>query len=142
MPGGVTFGRPPRPGAESGGTRVHGRGASRLDVVRLSGELRPIQLLVGFPFADPALVDDQDLVGFANGGEPVGDPAVLDAASAAQVAETFQALADTERLLILARLRREPASVTQLAADIGMEQSAVSHQLRLLLRARGGHRPV
>jgi DNA-binding transcriptional ArsR family regulator len=34
------------------------------------------------------------------------------------------------RLLILARLRREPCSVTRLAADIGMEQSAVSHQLR------------
>ena len=59
-------------------------------------------------------------------------PAVLDAASAAQVAETLQALATPSRLLILARLRREPASVTQLAADIGMEQSAVSHQLRML----------
>lgn len=59
-------------------------------------------------------------------------PAVLDAASAAQVAETLQALATPSRLLILARLRREPASVTQLAADVGMEQSAVSHQLRLL----------
>jgi DNA-binding transcriptional ArsR family regulator len=59
-------------------------------------------------------------------------PAVLDAASAAQVAETLQALATPSRLLILARLRREPASVTQLATDVGMEQSAVSHQLRLL----------
>lgn len=59
-------------------------------------------------------------------------PAVLDAASAAQVAETLQALATPSRLLILARLRREPASVTRLAADVGMEQSAVSHQLRLL----------
>lgn len=59
-------------------------------------------------------------------------PAVLDAASAAQVAETLQALATPSRLLILARLRREAASVTQLAADVGMEQSAVSHQLRLL----------
>jgi DNA-binding transcriptional ArsR family regulator len=59
-------------------------------------------------------------------------PAVLDATSAAQVAETLQALATPSRLLILARLRREPASVTQLAADVGMEQSAVSHQLRLL----------
>jgi ArsR family transcriptional regulator, nickel/cobalt-responsive transcriptional repressor len=59
-------------------------------------------------------------------------PAVLDAATAATVAETLQALATPSRLLILARLRREPCSVTQLSADIGMEQSAVSHQLRLL----------
>ena len=59
-------------------------------------------------------------------------PAVLDAASAVQVAETLQALATPSRLLILARLRREPCSVTQLSRDVGMEQSAVSHQLRLL----------
>ena len=59
-------------------------------------------------------------------------PAVLDAATAASVAETLQALATPSRLLILARLRREPCSVTQLSADVGMEQSAVSHQLRLL----------
>jgi DNA-binding transcriptional ArsR family regulator len=59
-------------------------------------------------------------------------PAVLDAASAAHVAETLQALGTPSRLLILTRLRREPCSVTQLAQDVGMEQSAVSHQLRLL----------
>jgi DNA-binding transcriptional ArsR family regulator len=58
--------------------------------------------------------------------------AVLDAASAAAVAETLQALATPSRLLILARLRHEPCTVTQLAKDVGMEQSAVSHQLRLL----------
>lgn len=59
-------------------------------------------------------------------------PAALDATSAAQVAQTMQALAAPSRLLILSRLRREPCSVTRLAADIGMEQSAVSHQLRML----------
>lgn len=59
-------------------------------------------------------------------------PAALDAASAGLVAQTMQALAAPSRLLILARLRREPCSVTRLAADIGMEQSAVSHQLRML----------
>jgi ArsR family transcriptional regulator, nickel/cobalt-responsive transcriptional repressor len=58
--------------------------------------------------------------------------AELDAASAASVAQTMQALAAPSRLLILSRLRREPCTVTRLAADIGMEQSAVSHQLRLL----------
>ena len=58
--------------------------------------------------------------------------AVLNAGSAAAVAETMQALAAPSRLLMLARLRREPCSVTTLAADVGMAQSAVSHQLRLL----------
>lgn len=58
--------------------------------------------------------------------------AELDAASAALVAQTMQALAAPSRLLILSRLRREPCSVTQLAADVSMEQSAVSHQLRML----------
>ena len=59
-------------------------------------------------------------------------PAALDAGSAAHVAQTMQALAAPSRLLILSRLRREPCSVTRLAADVGMEQSAVSHQLRML----------
>ena len=59
-------------------------------------------------------------------------PAELDAVSAATVAETLQALATPSRLLILARLRRSACSVTELAQDVGMEQSAVSHQLRLL----------
>jgi DNA-binding transcriptional ArsR family regulator len=56
----------------------------------------------------------------------------LDAASAAKVANTLQALATTSRLLILTRLREAPCAVTDLAGAIGMEQSAVSHQLRLL----------
>ena len=64
--------------------------------------------------------------------EPSVPPATLDAASAAVVAQTMQALAAPSRLLILVRLRREPCSVTRLAADVGMEQSAVSHQLRVL----------
>ncbi|HTU73227.1 MAG TPA: helix-turn-helix domain-containing protein [Trebonia sp.] len=58
--------------------------------------------------------------------------AALDAASAATVAMTMQALATPSRLLILSRLRRDPCTVSQLAADVEMEQSAVSHQLRLL----------
>ena len=58
--------------------------------------------------------------------------AALNARSAAAVAETMQALAAPSRLLLLARLRRGPCTVTTLAADVGMAQSAVSHQLRLL----------
>ena len=56
----------------------------------------------------------------------------LDAAAAASVATTLQALATPSRLLILSRLRESPATVGQLSADVGMEQSAVSHQLRML----------
>jgi DNA-binding transcriptional ArsR family regulator len=59
-------------------------------------------------------------------------PAVLDADTAARVAATLQALAAPSRLLILSRLRQGPCAVTELAEAVGMEQSAVSHQLRLL----------
>jgi DNA-binding transcriptional ArsR family regulator len=56
----------------------------------------------------------------------------LDAAAAKAVAETLQALATPSRLLILGRLREGPATVNDLAEAVGMEQSAVSHQLRML----------
>lgn len=56
----------------------------------------------------------------------------LDAAHAAKVATTLQALATPSRLLILARLREGSLPATELAAEVGMEQSACSHQLRLL----------
>lgn len=57
---------------------------------------------------------------------------VLDFDSAAQVATTLQALATPSRLLILTTLRQGPRPVAELADAIGMEHSAVSHQLRLL----------
>lgn len=56
----------------------------------------------------------------------------LDLAAARSVAETLQALATPSRLLILGRLREGPATVGELAAAVDMEQSAVSHQLRML----------
>lgn len=56
----------------------------------------------------------------------------LDADSAAHVATTLQALATPSRLLILTELRQGPRQVGALAEAVGMEQSAVSHQLRLL----------
>lgn len=56
----------------------------------------------------------------------------LDAEAVAHVAATLQALATPSRLLILTELRQGPRPVTDLADAIGMEQSAVSHQLRLL----------
>ena len=56
----------------------------------------------------------------------------LDAESIAHVATTLQALATPSRLLILSELRKGPRAVTELADAVSMEQSAVSHQLRLL----------
>ena len=56
----------------------------------------------------------------------------IDGPIAEQVAVMMQALATPSRVLILARLRESPHSVGDLAASIGMELSAVSHQLRLL----------
>src|SRR6266498_1510092 len=58
--------------------------------------------------------------------------AAIDADLAAEVAETMQALAAPSRVRILARLRQSPCSVGELAGEVQLEQSAVSHQLRLL----------
>jgi DNA-binding transcriptional ArsR family regulator/NAD-dependent dihydropyrimidine dehydrogenase PreA subunit len=44
----------------------------------------------------------------------------------------MQALAAPNRVRIIACLRESPCSVTELAGAVGMEQSAVSHHLRLL----------
>jgi ArsR family transcriptional regulator, nickel/cobalt-responsive transcriptional repressor len=61
------------------------------------------------------------------------DPAdLLDRRLAGRVAETMQALATPSRVRILARLYEGPASVGEISAAVGMEGSAVSHQLRLL----------
>jgi len=59
-------------------------------------------------------------------------PAVVDAATARQVAETMHALATPSRVRILARLREGPCNVNELAEAVEMEASAVSHQLRVL----------
>ena len=56
----------------------------------------------------------------------------LDAANVAKPATTLQTPSTPSRLLILARLREGPLPATELAAGVGMEQSACSHRLRLL----------
>ena len=71
----------------------------------------------------------------AHGG-PHQDAAELDAGFAAVIADTMQALATPSRVLILGQLSAGRCSVNELAEAIGMEPSAVSHQLRLL-RHRG-----
>jgi DNA-binding transcriptional ArsR family regulator len=56
----------------------------------------------------------------------------VDADTAREVAQAMQALATPSRVRILGRLRESTCSVGELAVAIGMEQSAVSHQLRIL----------
>ena len=72
----------------------------------------------------------------AHGVEGHSHPGKLDAQTARDVAETMQALATASRVRILSRLRETPCPVGELAAAVGMEQSAVSHQLRLLRQLR------
>src|SRR5579862_2936707 len=52
--------------------------------------------------------------------------------AAEQIADTMFALSTPSRVLILGVLLRGPHSVSQLSAALGMEQSALSHQLRVL----------
>jgi ArsR family transcriptional regulator, nickel/cobalt-responsive transcriptional repressor len=66
-------------------------------------------------------------------GHGIGpDPGLLSVETARSVAETMHALATPSRVRILSRLNVGPAAVGDLARDIGMEQSAVSQQLRVL----------
>jgi ArsR family transcriptional regulator, nickel/cobalt-responsive transcriptional repressor len=65
-----------------------------------------------------------------HGAEP--DLSFLSAETARSVAETMQALAAPSRVRILSRLAAGPCSVGDLAREVGMEQSAVSQQLRVL----------
>ncbi len=61
---------------------------------------------------------------------------LVDEATAAGLAETFQALADPSRIRLISALMNGEMCVFDLAALLGMSQSAVSHQLRLLRNLR------
>ena len=65
-------------------------------------------------------------------GGPQQPASDLDADFAGVVAQTMQALATPSRVRILGRLSAGAFSVNELADAVGMEPSAVSHQLRLL----------
>ena len=58
--------------------------------------------------------------------------ALLDGESAQELAATFEALADPNRLRLISALFGQELCVCDLAAVLGMSQSAVSHQLRYL----------
>jgi DNA-binding transcriptional ArsR family regulator len=59
-------------------------------------------------------------------------PSELDPEFTQALAETMQALSTPSRLRILGRLHAGPCPVNELAIAVGMESSAVSHQLRVL----------
>jgi DNA-binding transcriptional ArsR family regulator len=59
-------------------------------------------------------------------------PAQIDGELARVVAERMQVLAAPSRVQILGRLKDGPCAVGEIAASVGMEPSAVSHQLRQL----------
>jgi ArsR family transcriptional regulator, nickel/cobalt-responsive transcriptional repressor len=66
------------------------------------------------------------------GSHAPGSGVPLSREAAERLADTMFALAAPSRLLILAALRDGPRTVSELIAVVGMEQSAVSHQLRVL----------
>jgi ArsR family transcriptional regulator, nickel/cobalt-responsive transcriptional repressor len=57
---------------------------------------------------------------------------LLSAEAAERLADTMFALATPSRLQILFGLRAGPLTVSQIISAVGMKQSAVSHQLRVL----------
>ena len=58
--------------------------------------------------------------------------ALLDGLSATHLADIFKALSDPTRVRIVSILIQTELCVCDLAATLGMTQSAVSHQLRLM----------
>ncbi|MDI7276753.1 MAG: metalloregulator ArsR/SmtB family transcription factor [Anaerolineae bacterium] len=63
-------------------------------------------------------------------------PHIVDGLTATRLAETFKALSDPTRVRILSALSQGELCVCDLAAALGMGQSAISHQLRLLRTLR------
>jgi DNA-binding transcriptional ArsR family regulator len=55
---------------------------------------------------------------------------------AQEMAEFFAALSDTTRLRLISLLATEECCVCDLAGQLGMTESAISHQLRSLRAAR------
>jgi DNA-binding transcriptional ArsR family regulator len=61
---------------------------------------------------------------------------LIDGSAATLLAELFKALADPSRVRIISALTHTELCVHDLAATLGMSQSAVSHQLRSLREMR------
>lgn len=63
-------------------------------------------------------------------------PHIVDGLTATRLADIFKALSDPTRLRIISALSQAELCVCDLAASLGMSQSAISHQLRLLRSLR------
>lgn len=61
---------------------------------------------------------------------------LVNESTAATLAETFRALGDPTRVRILDALSQSELCVCEIASVVGMSESAVSHQLRLLRSLR------
>lgn len=72
-------------------------------------------------------------MGHGTSGIPSGP---LDPGAVSDMAQTLHALGTPSRLGMLLRLRQGPCTVGELSIAVGMEQSAVSHQLRILRHLR------
>ena len=59
-------------------------------------------------------------------------PRVITGESAEELAETFRVLGDATRVRILDAISRTERCVNDIAEVVGLSESAVSHQLRLL----------
>lgn len=60
------------------------------------------------------------------------DHTILDEQTAARLAELFRAFSDPSRIRIISALAAEELNVGALAERVGLSESAVSHQLRVL----------
>ncbi len=63
-------------------------------------------------------------------------PSLLSADAALELAETFKTLGDVTRVRMLDALAQQELCVCDLASLVGLSESAVSHQLRLLRNMR------
>lgn len=63
-------------------------------------------------------------------------PQLLDQAAVGALTETFRILGDATRVRILDALSRSELCVNEIASLLGLSESAVSHQLRLLRGVR------
>lgn len=61
---------------------------------------------------------------------------LLDEQTAARLAELFRAFSDPSRIRIISALSAEEMNVGSLAEVVGLSESAVSHQLRVLRQMR------
>lgn len=63
-------------------------------------------------------------------------PHIVDGLTATRLGDLFKALSDPTRVRIVSALSQAELCVCDLAASLGMSQSAISHQLRLLRSLR------